>query len=112
METRGVSREDLQGYEDMMKGFMSRMDEDTKKNWIDKQLYIALGTMMTVCADMKIDACPVEGFIPAKYDEILGLKEKWISSVVVLPVGYRSAEDKYAELEKVRFSQEKVVERM
>lgn len=111
-QTRGVSRENLQGYEDMMKGFMSRMDADTKKTWVDKQIYIALGNLMTVCAEMEIDACPVEGFIPEKYDEILGLKEKGISSVVVLPVGYRSSEDKYGELAKVRFPTEKILERI
>jgi nitroreductase len=59
---------------------------------------------------MRIDSCPVEGFIPAKYDEILGLTEKWLSSVVVLPIWYRDISDKYSELKKVRFPTSGILE--
>jgi nitroreductase len=65
---------------------------------------------MTVCANMKIDSCPVEWFIAPKYDEILGLAEKGLSSVVVLPIGYRDEADKYSELKKVRFPTQEVLE--
>jgi len=109
MKTTWASQEDLQWYEDMMKGFLSRMDEDKKQVWVDKQIYIALGNLMTVCANMRIDSCPVEGFIALKYDEILGLAEKGLSSVVVLPIGYRAEDDKYASNKKVRFATDKVV---
>lgn len=109
-KTRGASQEDVQGYEDMMKWFVSAMDEDALKVWTEKQIYIALGNIMTVCAHMKIDSCPVEWFIAQKYDEILGLTEKWLSSVVVLPIWYRDSDDKYADLKKVRFPTEEVIE--
>ena len=85
------------------------MDNDKKQVWVDKQIYIALGNLMTVCANMRIDSCPVEGFIAPKYDEILGLTKKGLSSVVVLPIGYRDEDDKYASNKKVRFSRDKVV---
>lgn len=109
-QTRSVTQEDVQGYEDMMKWFLWRMDDEDIKNWIDKQIYIALWNLMTVCAEMQIDSCPVEWFIPNKYDEILWLNEKGISSVVVLALWYRSQEDKYSELSKVRFSQDKIID--
>lgn len=109
-ETRGQSVEDLQGYSDMMKWFLANMDDEAKKVWIEKQIYIALWNLMTVCAQMEVDSCPVEWFVPAKYDEILWLTDKWYASVVVLPVWYRDESDKYADLKKVRYPTDRVVE--
>lgn len=111
-KTRWVPTKELKGYQEMMEGFLSRMNEEQIKQWTDKQVYIALWMMMSACAQLEVDACPVEGFVADKYDEVLGLKEKGISSVVVLPVGYRSNEDKYAELEKVRFTRDEILETM
>jgi nitroreductase len=59
---------------------------------------------------MRIDSCAMEGIVPQKYDEILELDQKWFSTVVALPIGYRSEEDKYASLAKVRFPVEKMTE--
>ena len=64
---------------------------------------------MTALADMQIDACPMEGFIASKYDEILGLTELGLSSVVVLPVGFRSADDETAGRAKVRYEKEEII---
>lgn len=72
------------------------------KEWSIKQAYISLGNLLTVCALEKIDACPMEGFIPNKYDEILNLNSKGLKSVLVLPIGYRAENDFMAELKKVR----------
>ncbi|AUC81192.1 NAD(P)H-dependent oxidoreductase [Lacinutrix sp. Bg11-31] len=70
--------------------------------WSIKQAYIALGNLLTVCALEGIDACPMEGFDPTEYDKILNLKFKGLQSVLVLPIGYRAADDFMAELKKVR----------
>jgi nitroreductase len=67
---------------------------------------------MAVAAELQIDACPMEWFSPADYDTVLGLAAKNLASVVVLPVGYRSAEDKYAHAPKVRFEEKDVVIKM
>jgi len=107
-DTRWVSREDLEWYENLMKGFLSKMNNDEINTWTAKQVYIALWNLMTVCAHMEIDACPIEWFIGDMYDKILGLSEKWLSSVVVLPVGYRSDDDHHAEHKKVRFETNKI----
>ncbi|WP_055445688.1 NAD(P)H-dependent oxidoreductase [Lacinutrix mariniflava] len=72
------------------------------KEWSIKQAYIALGNLMTVCALEEIDACPMEGFDSEKYDALLNLKDKGLQSVLVLPIGYRAADDFMAELKKVR----------
>nr|MDD3719735.1 NAD(P)H-dependent oxidoreductase [Candidatus Gracilibacteria bacterium] len=107
---RGIPRESLSGFENLVKGFIGSLDETTKSKWAGNQVYIALGNLLTVLAMKKIDSCPMEGFVPSKYDEILNLKEKGLASVLVLPIGYRSEEDKYANLKKVRFDMGEVVE--
>lgn len=66
------------------------------------QAYIALGNLMTVCAVENIDACPLEGFIPQKVDELLNLKSLNLSSVLLLPVGIRAKDDIMSTLKKVR----------
>jgi nitroreductase/dihydropteridine reductase len=108
VKTRGGSRGDLEGYEKVMKGFLSRMDENAKAVWAKDQVYIALGNLMTVCAAEGIDACPMEGFVSPEYDKVLGLKEKGLCSSVVCPVGFRNENDKYASIKKVRYSQEEL----
>ncbi|WP_439128749.1 NAD(P)H-dependent oxidoreductase [Polaribacter sp.] len=70
--------------------------------WNKNQAYIALGNLLTVCATQQIDSCPMEGFNPEKYDEILQLKERNLKSVLVLPVGFRAEDDYMKDLEKVR----------
>jgi nitroreductase len=59
-----------------------------------------------------IDACPMEGFDRAQYDEILGFKAKGYASAVIATLGYRSAEDKYAAAPKVRFPKEQLIVRV
>lgn len=78
--------------------------------WAKLQSYIALGNLMTCAALLDIDCCPMEGFMPDKYDEILGLAEKGLTASVVCPVGYRAEDDKYAGAPKVRFPRDDVFE--
>lgn len=102
--------EELDGYGKMMKGFLSYKDEDQKRAWMKNQVYIALGNLLTTCAVMNIDACPMEGIKQAKYDETLGLTEKGLMTVVACPIGYRSDSDKYASAPKVRYTKLDVIE--
>ena len=66
------------------------------------QAYIALGNLLTVCALQEIDSCPMEGFTPDRYDEILDLTKNNLKSVLVLPVGFRASDDYMKDLTKVR----------
>ena len=101
-ETRGVSTEELAGYENMMKVAVEGRTKDERAVWMEKQLYIALGNLMTACASLGIDSCPMEGFDAGAYDELLSLEEKGLNAVLVVPVGYRAEDDAYAPLAKVR----------
>ncbi len=103
---RGVTMESLAGYRGMMAGATSMMTAE----WSARQAYIALGQFMLAAATLGVDTCPMEGFLPAKYDEILKLEERGLKSVVLCPAGYRAATDAYATLPKVRWSEEDVIE--
>lgn len=107
-KTRGIGREHLAGFEQMVQGTIASLTEEQKINWSTKQAYIALGVLLTAAAEMGVDACPMEGFDAGKYDEILGLKEKGLSAVVIAPVGFRSDEDVYSKMEKVRRPKEEL----
>jgi len=100
--TRNIPIEALAEYKDMMKSSVEALLPDERTNWAAKQAYIALGQLLVTCAVESIDACPMEGFDKSKFDEILGLKEKNLTSVVMATIGYRSAEDSYQHLTKVR----------
>ncbi len=108
-QIRGISTEGLDGLSKTIKGFLDNPNIDSRQ-WASKQVYIALGQFMTTAALLGIDTCPMEGFNPVKYDEILGLTQKGYHSVLVCPAGYRSEEDKYAYLSKVRYPFEEIIE--
>jgi nitroreductase len=78
------------------------MSDEAKIIWATNQTYIALGNLLFAAAQLEIDASPMEGFMPGKYDEILGLKKKGLSSVVVVAIGYRHSEDFFQHFIKVR----------
>lgn len=106
---RNQKLEDLDGYSKMMKGFLSRKSKEDVLEWTKNQVYIALGSFLTTCAELGVDACPMEGIVPAEYDKILDLENMGLTTVVACPVGFRSSKDKYAELAKVRYPLEDVV---
>lgn len=110
-EVRQVAVESLTGFANIIKTFLEHPQDPNFEinDWAARQVYIALGQLMTSAAVLGIDTCPMEGFISAKYDEVLGLTATEYSSVVACPAGYRHPEDKYAHLPKVRFQQEDMV---
>lgn len=99
---RNTEEEILQPFQEYLMGHFKNKESTEVDLWAAKQAYLAMGNLLTVCAIEKIDACPMEGFDPFQYDAVLGLKEKSLQSVLVMPVGYRSQEDFFSELKKVR----------
>jgi nitroreductase len=92
----------------LLGGIVNAQDETARNAWARNQAYIALGNLLTSAALLGIDACPMEGFDRAQYDEILGLKAKGYAAAVIATLGYRSPADKYAAAPKVRFAKEQV----
>jgi nitroreductase len=109
-DKRQVPIDALGGLTKMIKGFMANPQKGfTTDEWAIRQVYIAIGQFMTSAAMLGIDTCPMEGFNPAKYDEILSLTAQGYSSVLVCPAGYRADDDKYAAMAKVRYAQSEVI---
>ena len=101
-ETRNFPKENLAGYADMMKGSLQSQSPEQVEAWSTKQAYIALGFGLVSAATLDIDACPMEGFSPDDFDKILNLNKLGLKSKVVMAVGYRSKDDGYQQLAKVR----------
>lgn len=102
-KTRELPKDELglSAYKKTMLNILEWSPEQ-KNTWMKNQVYIALGSLLTVCAFEQIDACPMEGFDPIQIDDVLGLRELGLSSVLLCPVGYRHPEDPFAEKKKVR----------
>lgn len=116
VEVRHAPREALAGYRDMMLGSVASpatMPGGNFDAWTSRQVYIALGFFLSAAAMLGIDACPMEGFDPAKYDEILGLSALGYCATVVATAGYRAPDDDFAPSKsaKVRFPESEVIMR-
>ncbi len=112
VEARGGDVSDHDGLKGMMVGFIQRsIDNATIDDWCKNQVYIALGQLMASAAVLGIDACPMEGINPLGFDKVLGLENSGFKTVVACALGYRDESDKYADLPKVRYPKELIVER-
>lgn len=110
-EVRQTPKDQLEGLENMIKGYLKDPPFPLQPDkWSAKQVYIALGFFLYSAAMLGIDACPMEGFMPSKFDEILGLPEQGYSAVVICVAGYRAEDDQAADMAKVRYKTEQVVQ--
>jgi len=110
-EVRGGTPDALAGFRKMLiADIITGERSQYITTWAKMQAYIALGQFMTACAMLQIDTCPMEGFKAEPYDEILGLKAQGYTTAVLCPAGYRSDDDRYASLPKVRFQAKDVIE--
>ena len=109
---RNMEAGSLKGFEDTVIGDITNRDERDVLTWCQKQAYIALGSMMIAAGEKMVDGCPMEGFAPAQFNEILGLKEHNLHASALLAIGYRSPEDETQNYKKVRRDLENTVVRI
>lgn len=107
-ETRNIPETALSGYGDFMKGGILSRSDDDKANWTSKQTYLALGNLLNAAAELKIDVTPMEGFVPAQVNEILGFNELGLNASLIAPIGYRHEEDATQHQKKVRKTNEEL----
>ena len=107
---RGVTLESLENYKKVILGFLKNQSERVA-DWATLQGYIALGQLMTTAALLGVDACPMEGIEPAKYDRLLGLEQGDYATRVACAFGYRHEQDGYASNAKVRFAADSIIKR-
>ena len=108
-QTRETPDEILDPFKNFLLEDFGNKSNEELAIWAKNQAYLVLGTLLTVCATEEIDACPMEGFLPEAYDELLNLKEKNLKSVLVLPVGYRAKDDIFSSFKKVRRAEEDAI---
>lgn len=112
-EVREITVESLAKFRKMAVGNLDKAREEGHLDtWQTHQIYIALGQFIAGAAVMGVDTCPMEGFEPEKFDEILALKENGYASVVACAAGYRVPDERYAQMKKVRFKPEDVIVRI
>lgn len=108
-EAQNKSVDDLAPLKGMIAGFAETMSCEARHAWNTRQIYIALGQLMTSAAMLGIDTCPMEGISAPAYDRILGLEDSGYATAVACALGYRSADDKYAAIPKARFEPTTVI---
>ncbi len=108
-EVQGQTPENFARLKGMIVGFAETMSRETRHAWNVRQVYIALGQLMTAAAMLGIDTCPMEGISTAAYDRILGLEGSGYATAVACALGYRAADDKYAAMPKARYPRETVI---
>lgn len=106
---QGANADTLAEYKGTMLWTIWARSEEQLKVRNQKQAYIAMWVLLTTAAILGIDTCPMEGFIPEKYNEILWLDALGLTATLVIPMGYRSAEDITASFPKFRYSKDKLI---
>ncbi len=110
--TQGTPIDQLAPLQGMIQQFTGSMSAADMQNWNTRQVYLALGQLMTSAALLGIDTCPLEGISATAYDQILGLETSGYRTRVACALGYRSDQDKYASAPKARFPLDRVVTRL
>jgi nitroreductase / dihydropteridine reductase len=100
---RGLPLNSMDDYKNMLWGLYEPLGKEWQATHAAKQAYISFAMAIAAAAEQQVDATPMEGFTPQEYDRILGLAEKGLRSAVILPIGYRDAENDWlVNLKKVR----------
>jgi nitroreductase len=100
--TREIETTNLKGFSDMINKVVTTYSVEEREIWTAKQTYIALGTLLSAAADLKVDATPMEGFDMNAVNQILQLPEKGLSATLIVTLGYRHENDTTQFLKKVR----------
>lgn len=86
-----IEKELPEGAVNYYKEFIKPLPEAQIKAWFAKQVYLSLGVFLSACAEMGIDATPMEGIEPKNYDKILNQTD--YTTLVAVVIGYRDVED-------------------
>ncbi len=104
-EQRGFKNEGWEAYRQKLLAFYPERSAEENFEHAARQAYIGLGSALIAAAEVQVDSTPMEGFEPAKVDEILNLRAEGLRSVLLLPLGYRAETgDWLVNLAKVRRS--------
>lgn len=107
-EVRDVPLENLNLFKKSINQYITQKSQDEIFNWAEKQSYIVLANLMYAAAMENIDTCPMEGFRQNLIEEILDIDTEQEKITVTLALGFRSNEDEFQHMKKVRKPNEKL----
>jgi nitroreductase len=107
-EVRDVPLEKLDLFKKSINQHIVQKTTDEIFNWAEKQSYIVLANLMYAAAIENIDTCPMEGFRQEMIEDILEINPETEKVTVTLALGYRSEEDHFQHMKKVRKPNEKL----
>ncbi|KFF08939.1 NAD(P)H-dependent oxidoreductase [Chryseobacterium luteum] len=107
-EVRETPVEKLDLFRKSINQHITQKTKDEIFNWAEKQSYIVLANLMYAAAIESVDSCPMEGFRQDLIEEILSINPDTEKVTVTLALGYRSEEDHFQHLKKVRKPNEKL----
>ncbi|MGE8555202.1 MAG: NAD(P)H-dependent oxidoreductase [Chryseobacterium jejuense] len=107
-EVRETPLEKLDPFKNSINQHINQKTQDEIFNWAEKQSYIVLANLMYAAAIENIDSCPMEGFRQDLIEEILNINPETEKVTVTLALGYRSEEDYFQHMKKVRKPNEKL----
>ena len=87
MERSGIPRASVQQYGAMIKGYIGSMTPEQRMGFAREQIYIALGNAINGAKSLGFDSCPMGGFDPVAFAEVLFLPEEYVP-VVLCAIGY------------------------
>lgn len=100
---RGFTPDETEAFvASLVKTLLTRQSEEQRAEWIRAQCYLGLGVFLAACAQLRIDTCPMEGFLAEKVTQHLGLKAQGLRACVLVTAGYRAPSDQCARAPKVR----------
>ena len=113
LDERGLPHDTMDDYKNNLWGMYAQLGEDWHAHHASKQSYIAFAMAIAAAAEQKVDATPMEGFLPEKLDELLQLKGFGYKSTLLLPLGYRENENDWlVNMKKVRTPKEDFITEM
>ncbi len=107
---RGVPVDSMDDYKNRLTSRYSSFTAEQNYIHAAYQAYISFGIAIAAAAELKVDSTPIGGFDNAALDKLLNLKEHGLRSVILLPLGYRDAENDWlVNLKKVRTPQARFI---
>ncbi|RJE74761.1 MULTISPECIES: NAD(P)H-dependent oxidoreductase [Reichenbachiella] len=110
LDERGLPHETMDDYRKNIWGLYEPLGQAWQAQHAAKQAYISFGLAIAAAAEQKVDATPMEGFLPPKVDELLELDKLGLKSALILALGYRDEENDWlVNMKKVRTAKEDFV---
>lgn len=85
-----------------------RNELNDTESWMQKQVYLNMGTILLGAGVLGLDAVPIEGIDIPVLNEEFNLPKKGFTAVAMIALGYRHAEDFNASLPKSRLPENEI----